>query len=372
MSLEQTVLTALHGVILVFFAVAVISAGRRVAHRRNTYRFWVLPFAYFSFASWIFWVLQYAILIGHPLVSLQSDILQSTSAWLVIMQNALWAVAILSLYVNHFPRVSLTLPLLAMFSIVIALVTAYQSAILISVPFIMIGGVSAATIFTCLALSITKLPVSKIFAATFFIYGYFQWFWHYRGSTSLSQDRYALFGFALCHFALLGAWNSLISELLIRFRVMISSTVKDLRPERDVVDRALRTMDLEGFRSEILGSLPDTPEAVCASQAEQCHIFILITGERYGHIIKSRDISVVEFEYNVARAQNPEKILVYIKDGVNRESRLQDFVDRLLDFEDGYVTTSFTLPNELSQRIPGDVTDWLNSQRARRTTQRWT
>ena len=343
-----------------------------MAHRRNTYRFWVLPFAYFSFASWIFWVLQYAILITHPLVSLQSDILQSTSAWLGIMQNAFWAIAILSLYINDFPRVSLTLPLVAMFSIVIALVTAYQPAIVTSVPFVMIGGVSASTIFTCLALSITKLPVNKIFAVTFFIYGYFQWFWHYRGFTSLSQDRYALIAFALCHFALLGAWNSLILELLIRFRVMISSTIKDLRPERDVVDRALRTLNLEGFRSEILGSLPETPEAICKSRAEQCHIFILITGERYGHIIKSRDVSVVEFEYDVARSQNPGKILVYIKDGVTRESRLQDFVDRLLDFEDGYVTTSFTSPDELSKRIPGDVTDWLKSQLARRTTQRWT
>jgi hypothetical protein len=368
MVLAQTILTALHGVILVFFAAMVISAGRRVHQRRNTYRFWVLPFAYLSFGSWIFWVLQYSILIADPLTSAQGGILQNISVWLGIMQNALWAIAILSLHVNHFPRVLLTLPLLAMFAIVIALLIAYQPTTFTDVPFLMIGGVSAATIFTVFAISITKLPVSKVFAGTFFVYGYFQWFWHYLGFASLSQNRSVLFAFAFWHLALFYAWDSLIAEMLIKFRVMISSTVNDLQQERDAVDRALRTLNLEGFRSEILGSLPDTPEAICKSRAEQCHIFILMTGERYGHIIRSRDISVVEFEHNVARAQDPGKILVYIKKGVDREPRLQKFVERLEDFEDGYVTTSFTTPNELSERIPLDVMEWLNSQRARVTT----
>ena len=370
MAPEQTLLTALHGVLLVLFAAAVINAARRVSQRRNTYRAWLLPFAYFSFGSWVCWVLQYAILIGAPHLSLPSGILQNANAWLGIMQNALWAIAILSLYLSHFSRMSLTLPLLAMFSIVIAFVIASQTTLLTSVPFLLIGGVSTAIIFTVLALSITKLPVSRVFAATFFIYGYFQWFWHYLGFTSLSQNRPVLFGFVFWHFALLSAWNSLISELLVKFRAMISSTIKDLAQERDAVDRALRTVNLKGFRSEIIGSRPETPEAICASQAEQCHIFILITGERYGHMIESRGISVVEFEYQIARAQDPGKILVYIKEGVIREQRLEEFVDRLKHFQSGYFASFFTTPEELFERIPGDVMEWVNSQQPKITSQR--
>lgn len=369
MAPEQTFLTALHGVILAAFAAALIFAAKRVSNRRNTYNAWLLPFVHFSYGFWIFWVLQYVLLVADPLLSFPRSILQHLSLWLVVVQNAFWASAILSLHSKHFSRVSRTLPLLVMFSIGIAIVITYQTTVLSSIPFLIIGAVSAAAIFTVLSVSIVQLPLSKLIAATFFVHGYFQWAWHYLGLTSLSQTQLVLFAFALWHFTLLVAWVLLTSEMLVTFRVMISSTVNDLVEERAAVDRALRTLNLEGFRAETFGSLPDTPEAICADRAEQCHIFILITGARYGHIIKSRGISVVEFEYEVARAQDSGKILVYIKNGVNREPRLEEFVGRLSDFEHGHVTSSFTTPEDLFNRISRDVTQWLNSARKRLTEQ---
>ncbi len=141
---------------------------------------------------------------------------------------------------------------------------------------------------------------------------------------------------------------------------MISSTVEDLGPEREAADRAISGLKLDRFRAEKFGSFPHPPEVICALLAEQCDIFVLIIGERYGYEIKSRRISVVEFEYEVARAQDRGKILVYIKEGVTREPRLEDFARRLEDFESGHFRTLFKTAEELPEKIQGDIARWIS------------
>lgn len=354
---------------LVGFAIAYAYAWRRVFKRRTTSaNTWLLPFAYWSLSSWIFWALQYVILVAGPLSSVPRNLSLRTGLWLGVMENVLWVVAILSLYLKQFSKVSLTLPLLILISVVIALITS-QTPILTSEPFTQVAAASAASIFMILAASILQLRVSKLTAVIFFIHGYCQWIWRYLWFTPLGEIQIILF--PLWYIALLITWITLISEMLVTSRVMISSTVRDLAEEREAVDRAIRRLNLEGFRAETIGSRPYTPKALCALWAEQCNIFILIIGERYGHIIKSKKISVVEFEYNVACDHDPGKILVYIKDGVTREPALQKFVDRLKDFEDGWVKSSFTKSEELYPKIQQDVTEWLASQAKQNNQKDW-
>ena len=143
---------------------------------------------------------------------------------------------------------------------------------------------------------------------------------------------------------------------------MISSTIEDLRPEREVADRAIRKLNLTRFRSETFGSVAHAPKVICALLAEQCDIFVLIIGKRHGYIIESDRISVVEFEYRTARAQNPGKILVYVKDGVDREPLLTEFIKRVEDFEHGYFRSSFTTPDDLHDKIQRDIGRWLASK----------
>jgi len=143
---------------------------------------------------------------------------------------------------------------------------------------------------------------------------------------------------------------------------MISSTVEDLAQEREAADRAILGLGLTRFRAETFGSVPHPPKVICALLAEQCDLFVLIIGQRYGYMIESEGISVVEFEYEVARAQNPEKILLYVKEGVSRDPRLEEFLKRLQDFEHGYFRSLFTTPEELFEKIQPDVARWLTSQ----------
>jgi hypothetical protein len=136
--------------------------------------------------------------------------------------------------------------------------------------------------------------------------------------------------------------------------VMISSTVKDLVQERDAVARAISALGLKGFQAEKFGSLPYPPREVCASMAQRCDVFILIAGEEYGFIL-DEGISAVEFEFDVAHDQNPKKILVYVKDRVNRDPRLTKFLERLQDFDGGYTRSLFLTPEELYEKVLPDI-----------------
>lgn len=69
----------------------------------------------------------------------------------------------------------------------------------------------------------------------------------------------------------------------------------------------------------------------------------------------------MEFEYKVAREQNSKKILVYVKEPVERETREKEFLQRVQHFERGYFTSEFTTPEDLYEGIQRDVSRWLTS-----------
>jgi hypothetical protein len=356
----------------VLFAVALVLWWKKVWERRNaSANAWMVPFAHFSLVAWTLWVLQYVVLAVGPLGLLGSDLTRTSGLWLAVMQNFLWIMAILSLASRHFSRVSLILAALAMIAIVVAAIIYLTPIVTIGLVVQILDAVTTAAIFFVLALSIWQLRVSKIYAVCFGIHGYCQWIWKFiYFPPSIEIQEVLLLLFPFWHLTLLFIWNKLITEMLGRFRVMISSTIKDLGEERRAAERAIQSLKLDKLRSETIGSRPYTPKALCKLWAEQCNAFILITGERYGHR-KSRNQSVVEFEFEVARERDPGKILVYIKEGVTREPKLQEFVDRLNDFNKGYVTSSFTTPEELELRIRDNLTKWLASHPQERDGEAW-
>jgi Domain of unknown function (DUF4062) len=356
----------------VLFAVALILWWKKVWERRNaSANAWMVPFAHFSSVAWTLWVLQYAVLAIGPLGLLESNLSRTTGLWLAAMQNFLWIMAILSLISRHFSRVSLILAALAMIAIIVAAIIFLTPIVTVGVVVQILDAVTTAAIFLVLTFSIWQLRVSKVYAVCFGIHGYCQWIWKFiYFPPSIEIQELLLLLFPFWHLALLFVWNKLITEMRGRFRVMISSTIKDLGEERRAADRAIRSLDLEGLRSETIGSRPYTPTALCRLWAEQCNTFILITGERYGHP-KSKAQSVVEFEFEVARERDPGKILVYIKEGVTREPKLQDFVDRLDDFNNGYVTSRFNTAEELEPKIRDNLTEWLASHPEERDGEAW-
>lgn len=393
--------TTYHSAILLIFAVTVVFAGIKVFELRSTsagYNARLFTFGYFSLGAWIIWILQYAILAGQFL-SLRAG-LSDHILPLAVIQNAFWASAVFSLHFKQFSRKARTLPVLAIFSAASILV-AHQTILTSEqlAPFIgPIESAATAVVFIVLGISIVQLRLSKISAAIFLIHGFTQglWIWLWRDLFSTTPAVHL--AFPLWRLVLLIAWFQLISAMVRRaqpaiqvpaqvsdqtldndneqpepsslpvplkvslpvpLKVMISSTIKDLGPERDVADRAIRELNLTRFRSETFGSVPHPPKVVCEFLAQQCDIFVLIIGNQYGYIIESEGISVVEFEYRTARAQNRQKILVYVKSGVDREPPLTEFLKRVEDFERGYFRSSFITPDDLHDKIQADITRWL-------------
>jgi hypothetical protein len=377
---------------LIIFLVAIVFAWITVSKLRNTsatYNARLLPFAYYSFSCWILWFLQYLVLIIRETTNLgynrnaTYEILTSTTGFLAIMQTIVLVIAASSLYSKKPPRLFLILPYLIVISILVAFFS-YGMDIFSSPLVRALDAIISAMVFAAFVPSILQLRLSKVFAGTFIIYGICQFV------TLLSFESNTPFTiifsvFTLLRVALLISWTKMIKTLLQRaelsydkavktiksiellnpmasFGVMISSTVDDLPQERDAADRAIRALHLDRFRAETFGSLPHAPRIICEFMAQQCDLFILIIAQRNGYVMETEGISVVQFEYEVARTQNPQKILVYVKNEVEREPSLKKFLQKVQDFESGYFRSSFRTPEELYERIHTDVARWLVSQ----------
>jgi hypothetical protein len=68
-------------------------------------------------------------------------------------------------------------------------------------------------------------------------------------------------------------------------KVFISSTMTDLHPEREAVERALQSLELATLRAEAIGSQSASPYEVSLAMAQQCDIYLGIYGGHYGTVV---------------------------------------------------------------------------------------
>ena len=88
------------------------------------------------------------------------------------------------------------------------------------------------------------------------------------------------------------------------FRVYLSSTLKDLEPERRAIQDALADQCV--VKHSYTASEQELVES-CLSDVEQCHLYIVVLGLRYGPVPPSFDnpeqLSITKLEYRHARQQ---------------------------------------------------------------------
>lgn len=390
--MSLTYFIAYHLIFLAIFTRAIVVTGKTVSQLRNTGLAYNgrLPFAYYSLGAWMFWALQYVVLIGWTLFPSEDPAFLRAAVSIGFVVNVLWAIAILSLYSKLVNQLSLTLTYVSVFSILmgfallIALISSVKNReILGSTQFTLFEVGLCIALFGAFALSINQLRLNKSFAVTFLIHGVSQGLWQWLFSSSSTIRFTLLIVFPVWHIAVLLAWRRLTPqllqtaqsdtketrfdrrlkvEMLTPFRVMVSSTVEDLKPERDAADRAIRGLHLDGFLAEKYGSFPNAPSDICEYMSRHCDIFILIIGQRYGYVPEPGPKSVVQLEYEAAREDNPEKILSYVKKGVLREDKLEEFLKEVENFKSGYLRSEFTSPKQLREQIKIDIMRWLTSR----------
>ncbi len=98
----------------------------------------------------------------------------------------------------------------------------------------------------------------------------------------------------------------------MKIKVMLSSTVKDLSAERDAVMASLGKLDfvqLIGAEPFNEAAVPQSPFMATRQMAEDCNLYMLILGGRYGWQPPSQQRSATEIEFDSAFRQDPTKVV---------------------------------------------------------------
>ena len=139
-----------------------------------------------------------------------------------------------------------------------------------------------------------------------------------------------------------------------RLRVFVSSTLKELAPERRAARAAIERLALAPVMFE-LGARPHPPRELYRAYLEQSDIFVGVYWEQYGWIAPGEEVSGLEDEWNLA-PDIPK--LIYLKRSEHRQERL----DELLDADPGRrrrVLRAFTDVDELADLVTADLATLL-------------
>src|SRR3954463_3274245 len=112
-----------------------------------------------------------------------------------------------------------------------------------------------------------------------------------------------------------------------RLRVFVSSTLRELAPERGVVRAAIERLAAAPVMFE-LGARPHPPRALYRAYLEQSDVFVGIYGEKYGWAAPGGGVGGVEDDYTLCPPPPPR--LIYIKEtAAPREPRLAELLARI-------------------------------------------
>jgi predicted ATPase len=139
-----------------------------------------------------------------------------------------------------------------------------------------------------------------------------------------------------------------------RLRVFVSSTLKELAPERRAARAAIERLALAPVMFE-LGARPHPPRELYRAYLDQSDIFVGVYWEQYGWIAPGEEVSGLEDEWNLA-PEIPK--LIYIKRSEHRNGRLDQLLDRIRDDDDAsYV--AFAGAAELADLVTADLATLL-------------
>lgn len=135
-----------------------------------------------------------------------------------------------------------------------------------------------------------------------------------------------------------------------RLRVFISSTMKELAPERTAARDAVSHLRLTPVLFE-MGARPYPPRDLYRAYLEQSHLFIGIYGAEYGWVAPGMEVSGLEDEFLLA-GDRPR--LIYVKSVPERDPRLQAMLNRITE-EGSSSYQRFSTPEELQALIENDL-----------------
>ncbi len=140
-----------------------------------------------------------------------------------------------------------------------------------------------------------------------------------------------------------------------RLRVFVSSTLKELEPERRAARTAIERLRLAPVMFE-LGARPHPPRELYRAYLEQSDVFVGIYWQQYGWIAPGEQVSGLEDEYRLAPPGMPK--LIYVKRPADPEERLGRLLGRVRD-EGAASYTPFSTADELGELLEADLATLL-------------
>ncbi|MFF1878398.1 ATP-binding protein [Leifsonia sp. NPDC058230] len=140
-----------------------------------------------------------------------------------------------------------------------------------------------------------------------------------------------------------------------RLRVFVSSTLRELEPERRAARGAIERLRLAPVMFE-LGARPHPPRELYRAYLEQSDVFVGVYWQQYGWIAPGEEFSGLEDEYRLARREMPK--LIYVKQPAQRDERLDGLMMRIRD-DDTASYKSFSTVEELAELIEADLATLL-------------
>jgi predicted ATPase len=136
-----------------------------------------------------------------------------------------------------------------------------------------------------------------------------------------------------------------------RLRVFVSSTLRELEPERVAARRAIERLHLAPVMFE-LGARPHPPRELYRAYLAQSDVFVGVYWQQYGWIAPGEEISGLEDEYRLAPKDMPK--LIYVKQPAERDERLAALMATIRD-DDTASYTPFATADELAELIEADL-----------------
>ena len=140
-----------------------------------------------------------------------------------------------------------------------------------------------------------------------------------------------------------------------RLRVFVSSTLKELEPERRAARTAIERLRLAPVMFE-LGARPHPPRELYRAYLDQSDVFVGVYGREYGWIAPDEEISGLEDEWRLAPRDMPR--LIYVKQAADREERLAALLARIRD-DDRASYKPFADAAELAELVEADLATLL-------------
>lgn len=156
---------------------------------------------------------------------------------------------------------------------------------------------------------------------------------------------------------------------LTPWKVFVSSPVGGLERYRNAVQTVLQDREILLLRCEIMGASGKSPYEKCLEWARKCGTYILLLGQRYGSVPEGESKSVTELEFDEARRQDPNKILIYLIKTATREQKQQEFIQRINDFRSGYFRREVGNTSQLLNYVISDISENI-AERAKKNTRK--